>query len=267
MTTEESSAGSAPIQGELWGARARDWAELQEPQHRPLYEEGIRVTGIGPNASVLDVGCGCGLFCRLAADAGANVSGIDASAPSIEIARERIPEGEFRVGDIQFLPHADDRFDVVTGFNSFQFAADPRAALAEARRVAKPGALVFVLVWGREAQTELTALVEALGSLLPPAPPDAPGPFALSYEGALEQLVTAAGLSPKEGGYVEATFEYRDEETIVRAALSSGVGTRAIATAGEDVARQALVERLAPFRTSNGSFRLATEWRFVVAAA
>jgi ubiquinone/menaquinone biosynthesis C-methylase UbiE len=59
-----------------------------------------------------------------------------------------LPAGDFRVGDLQFLPLADGDFDVVTGFNSFQFAADPVAALAEANRVAKPGTPIFVLVWG-----------------------------------------------------------------------------------------------------------------------
>ena len=267
MAAEETAEGSAPVQGELWGTRARDWAELQEPQHRPLYDEGIRLTGIGPETSVLDVGCGCGLFCRLAADAGASVSGIDASAPSIEIAKERVPEGDFQVGDLQFLPHADDRFDVVTGFNSFQFAADPRAALAEARRVAKPGAPVFLLVWGREERTELVAMLEALRPLLPPAPPGAVGPFALSHGDALEELATAAGLTPGEGGYLEVTFEYPDEETIVRAALSSGGGARAIAEAGEDAAQQALTECLSPFRRANGAYRLETEWRYLLGSA
>jgi SAM-dependent methyltransferase len=267
MAAEETTEGSAPLHGPLWGRRARDWAELQEPLQRPLYEAGLRLTGIGPGASVLDVGCGCGLFCRLAADTGASVSGIDASAPSIEIAKERVPDGEFQVGDLQFLPYADGRFDVVTGFNSFQFAADPRAALAGAGRVAKPGAPVFVLVWGREERTELVAVLEALRPLLPPAPPGAPGPFALSHEGALEELVAAAGLTPRKSGYLDATFEYRDEETAVRAALSSGAGARAIAEAGEDAARQALAEHVRPFRRGDGAYRLETEWRYLVASA
>ncbi len=42
---------------------------------------------------------------------------------------------------------------MVTAFNAVQFAADPAAALAEAKRVAKPGAPVFMLVWGREERT------------------------------------------------------------------------------------------------------------------
>ncbi len=62
-------------------------------------------------------------------------------------------------------------------------------------------------------------------------------------------------------------FEYPDEEAIVRAALSSGGGVRAIAESGEDAAWQALAERLRPFRRADGSYRLETEWRYLLTSA
>ncbi len=96
------------------------------------------------------------------------MTGIDAAEPLVEIARERVPDGDLRVGDLQFLPFADDAFDVVTGFNSFQYAADPIAALAEAKRVAKPESQVFVLVWGRQDRTEIASILSALRPLVPP---------------------------------------------------------------------------------------------------
>ena len=55
-TAGHTGAGSADVQGELWGARARDWAEVQEPTARPLYEAVLRETGIGPRTALLDVG-------------------------------------------------------------------------------------------------------------------------------------------------------------------------------------------------------------------
>jgi SAM-dependent methyltransferase len=262
-----TTAGTAAIQGELWGARARDFADEQEPQSQPLYEHALRSLEIGEGTAVLDVGCGSGFFCRLAADAGARVTGIDAAGPLVKIAKQRVPDGDFRVGDIQFLPFADDAFDIVTGFNSFQYAADPVAALAEAKRVAKPGAPVFVLVWGRQDRTELVAILSALRPLLPPAPPDGPGPYALSEQGALEALVTQAGLEPANDGYIEAPFEYRDETSLLRANLASGPATLAIRTSSEDAVRQALLEACASFRTAPGGYRIETEWRYVTAKA
>src|SRR5690242_8838949 len=130
---------AAAIQGGLWSARAGDWAELQEPQHRSKYEDAIRRLDIGPGRIVLDLGCGAGTFCRMAADSGAAVTGIDVAAGLVEIARERVPEGRFDVGDIQSLPYEGDAFDRVTAFNSLQFLPEPSAALAEIRRVARPG--------------------------------------------------------------------------------------------------------------------------------
>jgi len=255
------------MQGELWGAEASDWAELQEPQHRRLYEEAIRRTGISADVAVLDAGCGSGVFCGLAAGAGARVSGIDAAAALIEIARGHAPDAELERGDLQLLPYADDSFDVVTGFNSFQYAADPEAAIREAGRVARQGAVIFIAVWGREDRTEIVALVRALQPLLPPAPRDAPGPFALSNTGAVDGLVERAGLTLRDAGYLEAAFEYRDEATLLRAMASSGPAVLAVRTSGRDAVRGAISAAFAPYRTAAGGYRIEIEWRYVLAAA
>lgn len=144
-SSRASSQGTAELQGELWGARAENWA-AQEERHAPLYEEVIGRIGLGPGTRVLDVGCASGVFCRVAADRGAVVFGLDASEALIAIARRRVPEADLRVGDLQFLPFEADMFDVVTGFNSFQFAGDITAALREAARVARKDARVVIQV-------------------------------------------------------------------------------------------------------------------------
>jgi SAM-dependent methyltransferase len=267
MQTTQVSQGSAPVQGELWGARARNYADFQEVQLRTVHEDAVRRTGIGPDRAVLDVGCGPGGFCRIAADTGAKVAGIDASHAIIDIARERVPAGRFDVGDMQFLPYDDESFDVVTGFNSFQYAADPVAALREARRVVRPGGTVHVVVWGREEHTELASALRALRPLLPPAPPDAPGPFALSGPGALEALVERAGLTPTDDGYVEVTFEYPNETALLKGTNSNGPVVLAERTSGEATVVSAIRTALAPFRTASGVYRIETEWRYVTAAA
>lgn len=260
----ENEQGSAKIQGQLWGARADDWAQHQETRQTEIYREAITRIGIGKGMEVLDIGCGSGVFAGLAAEQGANVSGIDAASSLIEIARKRVPEADFRVGDLQFLPYKDESFDVVTAFNSIQYAADPVAAAREAKQVGRLGAPFFVLVWGREEKTELVNVLRALRPLLPPAPEGAPGPFALSYEGALEALLGNAGLTTKEDGFLEAAFEYRDEDQLLRATLASGPGVMAVRTAGEDAVRAAVLDAVAPFRTTSGGYRLETEWRYVI---
>src|ERR671931_483236 len=94
--------GSAERWGEIWGARADDWAAIEE-QQRPTYAEAIRRVGLRAGARVLDLGCGSGVFLRAAADRGATVFGLDASEALIEIARTRVPDADLRVGDMQFL--------------------------------------------------------------------------------------------------------------------------------------------------------------------
>lgn len=263
--TSQQITGTAVVQGELWGVRAQDWAESQEGFSRPLYEAVLRKTGIGKGTVVLDVGCGAGLFCVLAAERGARVGGIDAAAPFIAIARERVADGDLRVAEMETLPYEDKTFDVVTGFNSFQFAANPVNALKEAGRVAKPGAAVAIATWGNPELCEAKAFLEALRPLLPPPPPGAPGPFALSVEGALEALVEQAGLTPKNAENVECPFEYPDLETLLRGFLSAGPSVKAIRVSGETRVRDAVTTAMAPFKLSSGGYRLENTFRFLVA--
>ena len=127
------------MNGRLWGARARDWAEVQEGQFGAGYDDVLARAGVGPGTRLLDAGCGAGMAAQRAAGLGATVAGIDAAALLLDIARECSPAGDFRVGDLEDLPFPDHAFDVVTGFNAFQFAGNPVRALTEARRVTKPG--------------------------------------------------------------------------------------------------------------------------------
>src|SRR4051794_26386448 len=99
--------GSAAVQGELWGARAVDWARLQEPRQRTLYRAAFDALSLGAGTRVLDVGCGSGLALREAADRGAEVAGLDASEALVDIARRRAPGVEIVVGELEDLPFAD----------------------------------------------------------------------------------------------------------------------------------------------------------------
>ena len=265
MATIGGQTGSAVSNGELWGERARDWAELQEGNRRPDFEVCIRRTGIGRGTEVLDLGCGAGGFCRLAAGAGARVVGIDAAAGMVDIARERVPDGRFDVGDIQFLPYDERSFDVVTTFHSLPFAADPLAALREAARVAKPGGSLFIVIFGREQRNQLAGVLRAIRSLLPPHRSGAPGPTALSAPGVLDNLLARAGVAAVEDGNVEKAYEYSDLDTALRAIRSAGLTLLAERTAGDTALTDAIASALAPYRTDRGGYRLEVESRYILA--
>jgi SAM-dependent methyltransferase len=258
--------GTASVQGQIWGARAKDWADVQESVAVPLFEAVLQETVVGKNTSVLDVGCGSGIFCEMAAKLGARVSGLDASEHLLAIARERVRSGDFRTGEMEELPYSDQTFDVVTGFSSFQFAADPIKALREASRVSRTG-MVVIAVFGNPEESEATAYIKAMGSFLPPPPSGAPGPFALSADGALEALAIKSGLTPSVVKTVECPWNYPDEKTALRGLLSSGPAIRAIQEKGEDMVRDLIVKVIAPFKTRSGGYYLTNNFRYLIATA
>lgn len=251
----------------LWGSRASDWAELQEKQCRPVYEAVLRRLNVDANTDYLDVGCGAGMAAHMAAALGTHVSGFDASEALLAIARERLPAGTFLCGDLETLPFADSSFDVVTGFNSFQYAANPAKALAEARRVTRAGGKVAIMTWAPPEGMPAAALVSALRPLMPPPPPGAPGPFALSNEAALYDFAAAAGLQPETVFDVESPFHYGTLEEGVRAMGSSGVAERARQNTSEAAVDQAHAESLGKFRRADGSFHIPATFRCLIAGA
>ena len=267
-STGAAQSGSAAIQARLWGARARDWAEVQEGTAViGLYEEVFDRTKVGRGTTLLDVGCGAGRACTIAAQRGASVTGLDATPELLAIARQRVPNAVFHLGDMETLPFPDDGFDVVTGFNSFQYAADPVRALREARRVARPGGQIVVTVWGLPEETEALGLLKAIADLLPPPPPGAPGPFALSEPDALAGLVRQADLVPLRAGAVPCVWQYSDLETALRGNLSTGPAVRASQIAGEARVREVVRESLAPFAQPDGTYRLLNTFRYLIAQA
>lgn len=255
------------INGRLWGARANDWANIQEGMCRPVYEAVLTRTNVHAGTAYLDVGCGAGMAAQMAAQRGARVSGLDAAENLLAIARTRVPTGDFRTGELEELPFADGTFDVVAGFNSFQYAANPSAGLAEAKRVAKPGARIAIVTWGKPEGMEAASLLGALRPLLPPPPPGAPGPFALSDETALRAFATAAGLTPAEVFDVDSPWHYPDLAIALRALKAAGVTVRAIEHAGEDAVDQANTTALAPFRQADGSYRVGATFRCLLTNA
>lgn len=259
--------GTAEVQSALWGARARDWAEVQERTVFSLYLTVLDQAAVDVGTTLLDVGCGAGLFCYMASEMGADVSGLDATPLLIDIAQSRVPEGDFLVGEMEELPYPDQTFEVVTGFNTFQDAASPVSALREARRVARPGGRVVIAVWGKPEDTEAAGYFAALDALLPTPPPGAPGPFALSHAGALEALASAAGLTPTTVEEVDCLWTYNDEATALRGLLSAGPAVRAIQQAGEQSVHDAVVQAIAPFRTATGQYELKNTFRYLIARA
>jgi SAM-dependent methyltransferase len=266
MASATTPRGSAEHNGDLWGAHASDWA-LNEIRQVPTYEEAVERVGVAPGDRVLEVGCGSGVFLAIAAEYGAKVYGVDASAPLLDIARRRAPEADLHQGDMQSLPYEDDSFDLVAGFNAFFFADDIVAALLEAGRVAKAGAPVVIQVWGRADRCDVQSLLKAFAPFRPTPPPGTPQPPPLSQPGVLEGIATEAGLTPHEAFDVSWAYDFPDDDTAVRALLSPGPLIAAAEVHGTPPLRAALLEALIPYSTADGGYRLQNEWHFLIARA
>ncbi len=264
MTTKQNPR-TAKTNARLWGAHAEDWAKIQEEGYRPVYIEAFDRIGIKPGTVYLDAGCGSGVAAQIASERGAFVTGLDAASNLLAIARSCVPNGHFQVGDLEQLPFPDKQFDLVTGFNSFQYAGNPEIALNEARRVSKTGAHVLIMVWGQPDGMEFAAVLAALRHLLPPPPPGAPGPFALSDETALRAFAANAGLEPLEVFDICSLRRYPDLSIALRGLCSAANAVRAIENSNKTAVTDAYTDALKPFCQPDGSYRIGVTFRCLIA--
>lgn len=95
--------------------------------------------------SVLDIGCGTGLFLREARERGWTVEGIELSRSAVAYARERfgLP---VRQGALDEIALPDAAFDVITMWHVLEHLPDPLAALRQAARALRPGGLLLLAV-------------------------------------------------------------------------------------------------------------------------
>lgn len=258
--------GTAEIQGELWGARAHDWAYLFEPMSKPLWVAMLDSAGVQSGTRLVDLGCGGGGASVIAAQRGAQVSGLDAAEALIQIARERVLDGDFRVGDLEALTFDDDSFDITFASLSLMFANDPLTALSEMKRVTSPGGLVTVGIWGVPEDNEYRHILKAIANTLP-SPSSGRGPFALSERDLLESMMQTAGLKLLDRGDVSAPFRFADSETMWRLVSSAGLVHAAKQLVGEKKLKAAVLQAAKPFQGNNGEILLNNRFRYVTTVA
>lgn len=137
-------------------ARSLGFAETYERRlvpaiFAPWAEELLeRARPIGAADRVLDLGCGTGIVARslrARLGGGASITGLDANADMIAIARAVAPELDWREGNAVALPFEDASFELVTCQQMLQFVPDPAAALREIRRVLAPGGRLVAATW------------------------------------------------------------------------------------------------------------------------
>jgi len=225
----------------------------------PLYARVLEAAQVGTGTSVLDIGCGSGVFARAAADRGALVSGVDSDPSAVAAAAAAVPEGTFRVGDAHDPPAGP--FDVVAAVQLLAHVTNPLVVLRGAARV---GGVVAVTAWGREQECDVRLFGDALARWLPPRPQPG-GPPPITEPARLRRLVELAGLRVDSFDEVPCPFDYPDEDALVGPLLASGMGRHAANRAGPGAVREAVLRRLAGNRTPEGGYRLHNLFRVLVA--
>jgi ubiquinone/menaquinone biosynthesis C-methylase UbiE len=162
------SADSAnPPGGSDYDSFAEAYAAANENNLVNAYYERpamLELAGDVAGRRILDAGCGAGPLFAALRDRGAIVTGIDKSAGMLELARRRLgDDADLQVAELgTLLPFPDDTFEDVTASLVLHYLQDWGLALAELRRVLKPGGRLIVSVnhpfaenlWHREAGLE-----------------------------------------------------------------------------------------------------------------
>jgi SAM-dependent methyltransferase len=239
----------------IWSGRARAFAESFARVCAYPVEDLLEAAGARAGVWLLDVGTGSGSVAVTACGRGAQVTAIDAEPDMVELASKAAPLADVRVATLPVLPFADDVFDVVTANFVLNHVGRPRRALAELRRVARPGGRIAMTIWAvphGAGQALLGRAVEAAGGIRPAhllalAPEDY---FARTEQG-LANLFRDAGLTGVscrtiarwEGRQAGASARgpARQRNGLSAAPIASrrpclrGVGSGAIAAGGADL--------------------------------
>ena len=140
---------------QLFAAVARRYDFINDLQsfglHRAWKSRLVRMAEVKSGATALDVCCGTGDIALRLARAGATVTGLDFSAPMLDVARARGGEAnpKFIQGDALQLPFADGTFEVVTVGYGLRNLSSWETGVVEMLRVTRPGGRLLVLEFGK----------------------------------------------------------------------------------------------------------------------
>jgi SAM-dependent methyltransferase len=253
-----------------WAAMAAGWERRRAEMEKttaPVQEWLVREPAPLPGETIVELAAGPGdtgfaVAARLGEDG--RLISTDFSSEMTGVARRRgaelgLANVEYRTMDAEHIDLEDDTVDGVICRFAFMLMADPVAALAETRRVLRPGGRLVLATWRGPEQNPWVAIggrILTARGLMPPNEPGAPGMFTWADDGRVESLLLAAGFSDVLIEDVPLRFVFGGtDEYVMTTRDTGGAFSRAFDGASEEeqaAITHELEEAFAPFAVDGG---------------
>jgi len=235
----------------------------------PVREWMITQLGLRPGDTVLELAAGAGdtgfEAAAIVGERGHLIS-TDFSPEMVAVARRRgaqlgLRNVEYRVMEAEHIGLDADSVDGVLCRFAYMLMSDPAVALAETRRVLRPGRHLTLSVWAApERNPWITTLARLLveGGHLPPPKPGDPDPFSLANEERTRALLEDAGFTTVRTEEVSVHFRYSDIDDFLSVAGDTspvGMVLRRLSEGELTIIRRQLGEAFAGFAV-DGGYRL-----------
>jgi SAM-dependent methyltransferase len=272
-----SSANSNQIA--YWnGPIGKVWAKEQKKRdrdHADITQAALALAAVKPGEQVLDIGCGSRTTTLMLAErAGAtgSATGMDISAPMLEVARKRAQEMGFAAcfieADATDHPFEAKQFDLAFSQFGVMFFADPVAAFANIHKAMRPSGRLVFACWRHPFENPWSHVPEmAAKPFLPaaaPSDPDAPGRYSFANPDRVKSVLLQAGFHAPEMTKFDARIHLGNTpEEAASSSIDGGPLMRTLADADDATrakVRTAVTERLTRELGPQGVYLTAGAW-------